>query len=296
MVSIGLNDLNAFANNPLKTYLNKKLGIYLPKEEGKILEIEEPLLLSYLKIDALKKNSLSRSLDEIAAYANNKGYIAPGIYREVALKDLENKITELHNNISQANITPKDLFEIEFSDDYAYPQLLKSGNWGLPALIQRDKSEKRVKITGRIKGVSRQGLLEHAEDKYDIAKFWPRFLLFHTLIHLHQLPIEPQVIFAKTGEIKKPFFDSSAEYLALYLEYYFSALERPSPLISEWVPIFIKEEKNFLKDKLQETMENSNRFYNEYAMWLFKHKSLPDDIPEWKPIAQTLFSEVLEHW
>ena len=295
-ISVGLKELNAFAKNPLKTYLNKKLGIYLPKEEGKVLDIEEPLLLSNLKIDDLKKKSLKKSLEEVAAYANHKGYLAPGIYREVALKDLEDKITQLHDNLKLANITPRELFDIEFGDDYAFPQLRDSGNWGLPPLILQGKSERQVKITGRIKGASPQGLLEHAEDKDDVAKFWPRFLIFHALVHQHQLPIEPQVIFAKTGGIKKPFFECSDNYLLHYLDYYFSALDRPSPLIPEWVPLFIKEEKSSLKDKLNETMQDAERFYNEYALWMFKHNSLPEDIFEWKPIAQSLFGEALENW
>lgn len=293
---LGLNQLNAFAKNPLKIYLNKKLGIYLPRQEGKVLEVEEPLLLSYLKIDDLKKQSLKKSLEAISAYAHQKGFFAPGIYKDIALKDLEDKIAELHDNLNYANIRPEELFDIEFSDDHLCARRKESGEWCLPALTVQSSSGKNVKISGRIKNVSPQGLLEHAKDKSDIAKIWPRFLIFHTLVQQHHLPIEPHMVFAKNGEVKKPFFLRADAHLGSYLDYYFTSLDWPSPLIPEWVPIFIKEDAKTLQDKLKETLNDNERFFNEYAVWLFRGDSLPEDIAAWKPVAHSLFEEAFDSW
>ncbi len=294
--ALSLSEINAFAKNSIKTYFNKTLGMYLPFDKDKPVENEEALLPSYLQRDYFKKISLRQPFEEICARAERKGAFGSGFFKELSVRTLEDKVSEVQDRLKEAKIHPQDLFEIVFSDGYAKAEKSKEGHWLLPPLCVSFENGKSVKIIGKIKNVSAYGLVEYADEKKDISKIWPEYLVFHTLVQQHSLPIEPNLFFAKKGKMKKPFFDKADERLKLYLAYLFDGMKSPSPLIPEWIPLFIKYDKETLLDKLKNMIYDPNsRFYNDYALWIFR-ETVPEDVVEWKGVAKKIFGEAYKEW
>jgi exodeoxyribonuclease V gamma subunit len=294
-ISVNLSELNTYAKNPLKTYFNKNLGIYLNNDKS--IENNESLLLSYLEFDGLKKASLKNSVEEIVKIGYQKKLWPPGIFKDISLETLREKISEFQNHLEAVNIVPKELYEIEFSDRYVTPHKTSEGFWQLPALKINYKNQATIKIVGKLKDVAPQGLLAHIEKDHDVTKTWPQFLVFLSLVKEYSLPSEPSLIFAKSGLNKSTPTENPHEDLSQYLDYYFLGLEHPSPLIPEWIPIIIKEKEEHLLSKLNSSLQdNYSSIRNEYLDWLIQLSSLSDGILDWKPIAQRIFGKMMNEW
>jgi exodeoxyribonuclease V gamma subunit len=294
---LNLRDLNQFARNPLKAYFNKKLGMYLPQEASKRGGKEEALLWSYLDYDGLKKASLKKPIEDILHLTKKRGLLPLGLFFDVSLATLQEKIEELKENLSLCGVETQNLFTIEFNEHYKTPEQTPEGNWRLPPLTILYKDAFPIKIIGKLNDVSSQGVVAHVGESKEIGKVWPQFLVFHCLIQEHALNMPPCLILTKSGKIKGHFTDHPNQLLEQYLEYYFAGMNDPSPLLPEWIPIILAEEGQKLMEKLESSVNDPNQsLYNEYLEWILTHSYLPDSILNWKSYAHTVFGDMMNHW
>jgi exodeoxyribonuclease V gamma subunit len=303
-VSLNLKQLNAFAKNPIKSYFNHSLGIYLKDSENQI-QSDEDFVLSPLDLAKFKKMGLKHSLDFVHKLAKQQGHLPGGLFKTLALAKIENEVELLKNNFKQVEVDIQQIFKIEVSELYSEPFQTMSGDWQLPPL-EIDYQEKKVKITGSFDEVSSKGLIAEAkDDKVDVIKVIPQFLVFQALIEKHALPIETQLIFIKNGKKKSPFFEDSKELLKRYLEYYFLSLNNPSPLIPEWVSDFLFKTPEEFKNRMESSLKNSfTPIYNDYLKWISRGIKLSGlRLPEtqdteghWKDQAEAIYSKMYQEW
>lgn len=296
-LSISLKELIACAKNPIKTYFNRTLGIYLNKEEDRIQKNEEEFHLSSLQSYILKKNALKMPLKSILQQAEKEGHLPIGAFKNVALDKLCSEIDLLHCNLSTLGVDRKQIFNITFSEQYQQPKQTSDGDWYLPPL-----KLSKGQITGTLKDISPQGLIAHIkDDKTEIVKSWPEFLVLNALVKQYALPIQNHLLLVKgaKGKIKEPFFDDPFPHLERYLDYYFVALKHVSPLLPEWVP-HLMQDGSTLEAKMRDSLSNAfNRNYNDYLLWALQGKILPDSktlLMHWQPRAQALFSDLYTSW
>lgn len=302
-VCIALKDLAGFARNPLKTYFNKTLGVYLEKAEDRIIKNEEDFHLSALQSFQLKKMALTQPVDLIIKLAEKQGDLPLGAFKWIAIDKLKAEVVALKNNLIDFEVNPQDIFEIEFSEHCRAPIQTSQGHWNVPALKIAYRDSIQIKITGKLSEVSPQGLIAHLkDDKIDAVKIWPQFLVLSCLIKNYQLPISAKLLLIKTakGKAKESFWSDPEELLRHYLDYYFLGLENLSPLIPEWVPSLLAEERGAFSEKMQSSLSNPFQpLYNDYMQWLTQAGTLPDSTSielHWQEIARNLYSQMYQNW
>ncbi len=300
-ITIDLKNLVSMARNPVGAYYNKTLGIYLEKEEDIKVKTEESFVLSPLEKAIIKRSSLKSPFSHVIDVAQKEGKLPLGTFRNLAVNALEKEVIDLKYNLKNAGILSEDIFEIEFSDSTRQPMLKENGILRLPPLEINYKDAFRIKIIGKLTEVVPQGLLGYVGDeKSDVLKVWPQYLTYLCLCEKYSLNLGKQLIFAKTGTVKDPYFQNAHSLLEQYLEYYFGATENISPLIPEWVPDFIKlDAEAFEKKAKSQLSERSKHFYNEYIRIMMKgsdFKSTLELYENWKLVATKLYGEMYENW
>src|SRR5262249_19636739 len=83
-----------------------------------------------------------------------------------------------------------------------------------------------------------------------------------------------------------------------YLEYYFQALEQPSPLVPEWTCQLIESNHEELDKHISHKLGDPHRpFYNNYIKWMARGSSFPSStswLDGWKDVAKCTFGDMLE--
>jgi exodeoxyribonuclease V gamma subunit len=300
-IHLELKDLVACARNPIKAYFNRTLGIYLDNEEDRTKKNEELFHLSSLQSYFLKKEALKVPLHQIIQQAEQEGLLPIGAFKNVAVDKIHTDIAVLHQNLSGLGVDTQNIFKITFSEQYLKPKQSEDGDWHLPPLEFPFK-EIKVKITGTLKEVSPLGLIAHIkDDKAEIVKTWPEFLLLSILSKQHSLPIQNNLLLVKgsKGKVKEAFFDDPSPHLERYLDYYFTTLKHVSPLIPEWVPYLMQEGASFDAKMRDSLLNKFNRNYNDYLLWALQGKILPNSEmlrSHWQPRAKSLFSDLYGFW
>ncbi|NGX42811.1 MAG: RecBCD enzyme subunit RecC [Chlamydiae bacterium] len=292
--------LALMARNPIEAYFNLTLGIYLEKEETRLVKTDEEFLLSALDRAILRKPALKRSLDHVLHRAEKEGRLPLGPFKNYGVKKLQSEVEEISDNLIQLGVGVDELIEIEFSDLFEEAKQTDSGSWQLPPLEVSVKG-KPVKIVGSLKEVSTEGLIAFSkDDRKDVLKTWPMYLIYNCLVLKHQLPLKRSLLFAKSGKEKESFFSDPFHLLENYLEYYFHALENISPLIPEWTSDLLENDVHTFDKKIRQTLSGDSRhFYNEYMKWIVKGSNLPDAeniLESWKHVAEKLFGELFQQW
>lgn len=301
VIRIALKDLIACAKNPIKTYFNRTLGIYLDSEEDRILKNEEEFHLTALQSYFLKKDALKTPVDQIIRQADKDGLLPIGAFKDVAIDKIRTDIAALHQNLTSLGVRPQTIFNISFSEHCRQPKQTEDGHWHLPPLKLPYK-ENIIQITGILKDISPQGLIANLkDDKSEIVKIWPEYLVLNSLLKQYALPIQNKLLLVKgsKGKVKEAFFDTPLPHLERYLDYYFTALKHMSPLIPEWVPHLMQNGDTF-DAKMRDSLSNKfSRNYNDYLLWALQGKILPDSqmlVSHWQPRAQDLFSDLYRSW
>jgi hypothetical protein len=199
-------------------------------------------------------------------------------------------------------VTPYDLFDISLGEQCKVVSQISSNHWEAPLLTFPCRYG-TVELVGTLYGLSSRGMIVQAKDeKIDLFKTWPHFLVMQCLRKHTEIPIGKQLILAtsRSGYSKEPFFEEADQLLIHYLEYYLSSLQMPSPLIPEWIPSLLTQDPadclSFLHDNFTKPF---SRLYNPYLNWIVKETSLLFDekfIEQWKPQAGLLFSDLHTHW
>lgn len=301
IVKVSIRDLIACAKNPIKLYFNKTLGIFLDRVENRTWKNEEEFHLSTLQSFLLKANAFKQPLEQILEQARLEGKLPIGPFKAAAVNKIAQEIKTLKSNLEELGVGTDKIFDIHCSELVTEPVQDASGNWQLPTLClpYRDFT---VQISGNLPEITPQGLVAPLrDDKTDIIKIWPQFLILDCLTKNYGLPIESQLLLLKgKGKIKQAFLDNPKKTLEHYLDYYFSALEHPSPLIPEWTPHFMNSDPKHTQDKINETLSNPfSPIYNDYLHWALRGKqqlSAEKIIEQWQPLAQLLYADLYRNW
>lgn len=296
---IDLKELSNFARNPLKVYFNQTLGIYLKNHEPEF-KVDEDFVISHLDLAIIKKSTLKNPLAHVFNLTEKKGLMPSGLFKKIAMEKIESDASSLKNHLKKLHINLEDLFTIDFFENCKAPVRSENGNWQLPPLEILFQNKLKIKITGSLTDVSPKGLIVHAKDsKVDVIKFWPQFLVFNALMHIHNIA-EDKLIFAKCGKAKSWNAGNLEKHLENYLAYYFKGLKNPSPLIPEWVFDFVYQEDDSLNIKIDKSLNDDfNPLYNEYLHWIRNNIEIPSCKSfgeEWKIEAQNLFLDLFENW
>lgn len=301
-IYIDVRELASFAKDPLKAYYNKTLGIYLPKEEDRQIKIDENFQLTHLQNYQIKKDVFKKPVDEILHIAEKEGQLPIGAFKPVAIDAIQRDISALKKNISQLGVNVDEIFSIQSSDQYESPVSSPEGNWYVPALRLEYKGAK-VKIVGQLSDISPQGMLASIkDDKIDIVKVWPQYLVFCCLAKQYELPVASHllVVNGKTGKIKDVFFEDPHALLIDYLDYYFTALEHASPMIPEWIPHLLTKKTEDFVVHMQKSINNPFQpLYNDYVKWTMNGcESFSESLlsTNWKDRAQLVYSDMYRHW
>ncbi len=294
-----LKELSNLAKNPLKTYFNKTLGIYL-KNFDLDFKSDEDFTLSHLDLSKIKKASLKTAVKDLLELVEKNGTLPSGLFKDLAVQKIQTEISLLENHLAKHSIKTEDVFNVDFFEGCLELERSENGSLFLPPLCFNYKNKFRVKIVGNLPHVCKQGLILHVkDDKVDVIKAWPEFIVFSCLMETHKVA-EKNLIFAKCGKLKEAFFDNPFEHLENYLDYYFEALENASPLIPEWVFDFVHSDKEQLAKKMNTSLSNDfNPLYNDYLHWIRQNEELPycasfDEC--WKAKSQNLYLELYEKW
>ena len=96
------------------------------------------------------------------------------------------------------------------------------------------------------------------------------------------------------------FLEDPYPLLEKYIDYYFTGLENASPLIPEWVPIFLSSGPHDIRENLlNRAVDPHTKLYNEYALWMVREDSFPHietAFTEWKALAESFYTPFFQSW
>lgn len=298
---VSLKELAACARNPIQTYFNRTLGIYLDNADKRILKNEEEFHLTHLQNYFIKKDGLKKPAEQLVNRAEKEGLLPIGSFKEVAVDRIKKEVALLQRNLVYLGVQPNDVFTITLSEQCRTPVQSEEGHWQVPHLSVSCRGQ-QVRVVGELHDVSLQGLISlHKDDRANIIKVWPQFLVLNCLIKRYSLPIQNSLLLVNhpKGKTKDSFIVDPEPLLEHYLDYYFTALQHISPLIPEWVPHLIHDTDTF-EAKMHDSLTNPfSSIYNDYLYWAVQRGDLPDSqkiMTHWRPTAQQLFSELYQNW
>lgn len=249
-----------------------------------------------MRIDGMQKQ-----FSQLIASADRKGKLPPGMFKELAVEELETSIDQMQANFTAVGVQSDKIFTMIFSKQFDQPCFDDANVWVLPALrVENDKGEE-VRISGIIKQVSHAGLLHHQTNDFkNLIKIWPQLLILQCAIQQFNLPIVSQAISARVNKPIAINFKDPHLRLASYISYYQQGLQAPSFLLPEWVEPIIEGNAQALGKLMQNAIDDPfASFYNEYALWLFRDiQSLPMPqilLENWGKIARQQFEDLLRN-
>jgi exodeoxyribonuclease V gamma subunit len=292
---IELKDLITLARNPLQLYYNKTLGIYLENKWKKRVSREDPLLFDPIENSQLVKSSVKQGLE--AALQSVKKGMPVGAFKQVAIDSLQKEQQMVAENLQILQLAASELFSITLCSSCDGEPIQEESGWRLPPLCIGP-----FQIVGTLQDLSHRGIVSFVkDDKKQICRAWPEFLVACCIAKQHPELIEPQLILAKSGSVKKCFFEDPLAPLQKLLEYYQKALLVPSPLLPEWVAELIDKGPEEFAAKREKELSNPDFLrYNDYLLWGLGDKAaLPEAriwASHWQEIAQDVFGLCLETW
>lgn len=295
---LDIKQLASFAKNPLKAYFQSR-GIYLKEEETNEDELLD-FTLPHLEGSILKKAALKQPIDYLLDLAEKKGKLPGGVFKKVAQNKICQEVFEIKENLEKNGVDLQDIFDFEMSNIYSSPKQDEEGNWFFPPLEIEMEEGKRIKIIGKLEGVTTRGLISHYDQKRSgDLKICPQFLVYHCLIQKYNLPFEAQVLFTKAAGSKKALSNDPFMQLKKYLSYYYCSLNNPSPLIPEWIDTFLDNTPEEIGKILEKKLKDSfTPFYNSHIKWIYR-LNLPSQqrfSEEWKATAQDLLNNLFDKY
>ncbi len=297
-VTIDLKQLYAFARNPLKTFFNNTLGMYI-KEKTPEAKVQEDLFLSFLDLDGLKKKAMYAPIEDVLKLAKRQGKMPLGLFGSAAEQLVHEKVKALSDFFEEWGVNPNEIFSIELKEQCKEPKWV-DGSWQVPPLIIPYQGCTRIKIVGTFREVSKKGLIAHKKgERSDFAKEWPSFLIFNLVVKHYQIPIQPNLLLAKDGKLKEPFFEDPIPLLKRYFDYYFLGQQHASPLLPEWVEDLMAKPEQFSDNMFEKIYTSFQPMYNEYVKWTCRGGLLWDAdsiMKNWKPKAEEVFAAAFDAW
>lgn len=290
-LTIDLKKLSSVAKNPIKFHLNDGLGIYLDKQEDRQIKDNEDFKFSGLDSYLIKQAGLKEPFDTLRQKIENRENTPSGLFKTVAVDDVEKEIAEIHQRLHFHGLSIEELFQIEFSTAISKPLKSESGNWSLPAITLHSDTNEQIKIVGKLSHVSSKGLVCIGKETLpEIWKNWPSYLLFHyAASHYPEMNLEKsqkQLILTDGNKALNAFFVDSEPYIKSWLEYTSLCMGAFSPLMPDWIPFILNADSKGLKNKWKQTFSDfSEKYQSPELRWVFHKDRMPDAdllIQNWK--------------
>lgn len=298
ITQIHIKELSNFAKNPIKTYFNKTLGIYLQLDEE--ITVNEPFALGPLEKYQMRVQGIEKAFEPLINNAEKRGQLPPGMFKKLAMSEIQNDFNKMHANFSNVGLDPSTLFSIIFTDNCKTPYYSDDKIYMLPPLVINNEAGQQIKIIGNLKQVSSVGLLYHQDKDFkSLLKIWPQSLILQCAIKQFNLPIAYHAVSSKLDKPVMIEVENPAKQLASFIDYYHLGLKNPSLLIPEWVEAVINGDVKALGSAMQAVFNDPfSSFYNEYALWLFRDTdslTSPEIVMQnWGAIARDQFAVLLE--
>jgi len=299
-MTVEMRDLSAIARNPIEAYFRKTLGIYLNRRQGSLYKDEEDFVLSPLERAIIKKASLGIPIDKVLQDAEREGRLPIGGFKPLVIEQIRRDVAELRKNLDVLGVNYEDMYAIELSPRCHEPKEIGRRQWEVPALDMVMDNGQSLSIVGMLDNITPSGMLSWLkDDRVDVLKAWPQFLVLEKILKKYSLPFGNQLIFAKSGKAKPSFVSDPQESLRNYLAYYLQGIRHVSPLIPEWVPPILNEDAKALEKRILQTVSSQEIFSNEHVRWILGGGKLPDPevlIKHWKSVGNSLFSDLYQQW
>lgn len=207
--TVSISDLRQLARHSWKFFLQKVHGIYL----------REPIENSFaLQKGRWVRASLEQPLEEIWSQAE----LPEGIVGEALRLEVAEKADGWQRQLEAWDIRPFSLILRENCRQREW-----SGSSLIVPALELEWDRVKVRIVGEIPLASSRGLICTYEDQIGgLLKGWPEALVVALALDA------PQVWMLKTGKMK-PLQDPRSA-LQSWMEYYWSSLVAPSPLLPDW--------------------------------------------------------------
>lgn len=268
---IDLDDLRMLLKDPLEFFFRKTLDIRIDWTDDSSFEEEEFLLKTYEKKKILHE-SLKSSLEEaLRGWEREKG-LPISIFKEMAIHKLNEERNTILEGIQRHQIVFEDCTDIKIS-----PWSIELGEG------------KQITLTGKIKGVSSQGIMEFfGEDKKKVTlERWSDLLILKGHPDLQKFPSQVFFVQAKENATRVLSDVDPIEELKKLLSYYALCKKRPSPFLFGWSKALLKGEKENLEKGF------SGRSLARYAKWIIDRDGVPDAgvlCDTWSAYLQSTFS------
>lgn len=297
---VSVRELEQAAKNPLKLYLNKTLGLYLHELEESALPNDEPFVLTALELFQIIEEALDHPIEEVLQKAHLQGRLPTGTFGELARYLISLNANERHEALAGFGTHASAMLNLEMVENCSEPRQLAEKLWQIPAPEVDLSDGHSVRIVGKLSNITAQGLvsLGSCSAKHAVRS-WPQLLIAQqiapVLEKLLGKAMSNRVLFLKDAKASNAFEPDLTSHLSAFIAYTQACLEQPSPLVDDWVKIFVEKSADNVQEKILGTADDTHSF-NPEAKWLLKGGvNLFDTevVEAWKLRAQLLYADPL---
>lgn len=274
---IDLDFLRRLSRYPISFFLEKNFGITFKDNEKKD---EEPFLLSHYHLGKARKLLTQKSLPNVVETLKKKGGLPLGHFHDLTTFRLAKE---------EEQMRPYSLKKMTFSFHQKEEEYDEEG-WRCPPLIFSYGEKRKIYFVGKIESIANDALFTF--EKCHFAAAVRHFFDFIILNYASQnvKGLQPyKMVFGKDQKEKETFFSSPLPYLKSIVEYYFSALENPSPLLPEWIDPILKRDS----EKLNALFEKEKP-YDVGASWALREPIFLCE--NWARLADHLYKDMKDAW
>ncbi len=291
---ITIQELKQIGKNPLKRYFQKGLRMYLKEEEIAPLPSDEPFVTDSFTLFNLKQEAFTGSLEEALSRAKEENKLPFGPF----YKATETHITTQHlknlKALETLGVSKDELITFILKEETTEP-LHQEKTLFLPPLTLHLPNT-QVTIVGELQYVTNQGLLLPIDhDPIDLIKGWVEALIYVRVLEKWALNYPKKLLCLKSQ--KRIEISSSSKLETLIEEYLLSGL-RPSLLIPEFIPSFVKLEEDKIGEAIVSKMNNTfNPLFNPQLQYGINQLTLKQDkalLKELQTRAKELYKEVFD--
>jgi hypothetical protein len=215
-MTISIAELRALARHPWKFYLQKAHGIFLKEPMTGSFAMDKGLLLRKIIEGSLDK----RFEDSLFSY----GPLGKTLY--------ESTVEEANSQLKQLQEWNLDMVRLSLQESCQKSR--RDGScWTFPA-IELDLNGVHVRVVGDIKFASNLGFVCLKDDLQSLLKAWPEALV--TAIATG----DARIWCPRTGKYKE--IAEPLASLTAFVEYYFTCLQSPSPLLLDWADSLLRKD------------------------------------------------------
>lgn len=247
-----LSQMRSAFRNPISCYCEKQWGFsFPPKQEKKSVS---PYGWDALAKFSIRESFLFHPLEEALALVENQCHLPQGGFAASAKAELTENYSQLWKYLTEEGIGMGEIFSVECTPRVSSPTQSTPNLWlfpPLPVLWGGSLSW----IVGKLPHVSQKGLIfPRKGDWKTIWKTWPSFLVYCGIVQHFHMPWKQQIFFTETASTKSAFFADFATHLGPAAAFSSLVVEQICPLLPDWVPSFIQEDRIALEEAIQKTL------------------------------------------